>query len=151
MSEMIKLGISMGYPVNWGFERILRDLIQNFYDSIGSECFGKEFSYKYGRNDDGSYKLEMRTLGHPFAIRIKYNIRNIFMCEEDFGTDSFAETLVRFIDVMLHAFGSSRSNRLNVMFTEFGAYLIKNAGFISQCKNIWITLAESLPMEKGKT
>ena len=40
--SLIKLGIAMDYPVEWDFERILRDLIQNFYDSIGCENFAKE-------------------------------------------------------------------------------------------------------------
>lgn len=45
--SLIKLGIAMDYPVEWDFERILRDLIQNFYDSIGYENFAKEFHYSY--------------------------------------------------------------------------------------------------------
>ena len=67
MSELIKLGVAADYPVHWTFERILRDLIQNFYDSIGYEHFGKEFHYEYHKDDDwGEYQLTMSTEGHPF-------------------------------------------------------------------------------------
>ena len=40
--KLIKLEIAMDYQVNWEFERILRDLIQNFYDSIGFNMFKNE-------------------------------------------------------------------------------------------------------------
>ena len=40
---LVPLDLVMDYPVNWEFWRILRDLIQNFYDSIGYENFHKEF------------------------------------------------------------------------------------------------------------
>ena len=67
--SLIKLGIAMDYPVEWDFERILRDLIQNFYDSIGCENFTKEFHYsyraEYGRKR--SYTVKMSTQGHPFS------------------------------------------------------------------------------------
>lgn len=40
--KLIPLHIAMDYPVNWDFERILRDLVQNFYDAIGCERFKEE-------------------------------------------------------------------------------------------------------------
>lgn len=67
--SLIKLGIAMDYPVEWEFGRILRDLIQNFYDSIGWENFAKEFMYMYepewGRAK--KYTVKMSTKGHPFS------------------------------------------------------------------------------------
>ena len=67
--SLIKLGIAMDYPVEWDFERILRDLIQNFYDSIGCENFAKEFHYSYRAEYGGkrSYTVKMSTQGHPFS------------------------------------------------------------------------------------
>lgn len=67
--SLIKLGIAMDYPVEWDFERILRDLIQNFYDSIGYENFAKEFHYSYRAEYGGkrSYTVKMSTKGHPFS------------------------------------------------------------------------------------
>ena len=67
--SLIKLGIAMDYPVEWDFERILRDLIQNFYDSIGCENFAKEFYYSYRAEYGGkrSYTVKMSTQGHPFS------------------------------------------------------------------------------------
>ncbi|MDE7185883.1 MAG: hypothetical protein K2O40_15775 [Lachnospiraceae bacterium] len=44
---LIRLGIAMDYQVKWGMRRILRDFVQNFYDSIGAERFGDEFEYKW--------------------------------------------------------------------------------------------------------
>ena len=44
-NELIKLGIAIDYPIDWDIEMVMRDLIQNFYDAIGSERFNKGFSY----------------------------------------------------------------------------------------------------------
>ena len=52
--ELIKMDIAIDYPVRWSFERVLRDLIQNFYDSIGPEKFGKEMNYTYSRESSGT-------------------------------------------------------------------------------------------------
>lgn len=40
---IIPINIVREYPVDWNFQQILRDLIQNFYDEIGYENFFKEF------------------------------------------------------------------------------------------------------------
>ena len=61
----INLGIALDYPVNWDFEMILRDLIQNFYDEVDYHQFGKEFRYSY-TEENSTYTLEMELRGHPF-------------------------------------------------------------------------------------
>ena len=65
--RLIRLGIAIDYPVHWSFERILRDLNQNFYDSIGYEKFGESYHYSF-REEEGSdgYHVLMKTEGHPF-------------------------------------------------------------------------------------
>ena len=64
--SLIPLNIAMDYPINWDLKRVLRDLIQNFYDSIGYEKFDKEFIYTWTENESGHYDVEMATHGHPF-------------------------------------------------------------------------------------
>lgn len=64
--ELIKMGIAVDYPVLWSFERTLRDLIQNFYDSIGPEKFGKEMEYTYRWEPAGTLELIMKTMNRPF-------------------------------------------------------------------------------------
>lgn len=49
--RLIKLNITMTYPVKWSMRKILRDYIQNFFDAIGTESFKDRFS--------GSYKDSM--------------------------------------------------------------------------------------------
>ncbi|MDE7310012.1 MAG: hypothetical protein K2N87_00015 [Eubacterium sp.] len=68
--SMIPLGIAMDYPVNWGIHRIIRDFVQNFYDSIGPERFAKEFMYKWEIEDepDGRFiHVRMQAFGHAFS------------------------------------------------------------------------------------
>lgn len=65
--ELIKMEIALDYPVLWSFERVLRDLIQNFYDSIGMEKFGEDFQYSCRREPSGTFELTMKTAGRPFS------------------------------------------------------------------------------------
>ncbi len=66
--KLLKLGIALDYAVNWNFERILRDLIQNFFDSIGYQTFEQEFEYKYtNAKNKNQYQVLMQTENHPFS------------------------------------------------------------------------------------
>lgn len=65
--SLIPLNIALDYPINWEFERILRDLIQNFYDSIGADRFHEEFFYSWKEEKDGTFSIEMKTHAHPFS------------------------------------------------------------------------------------
>ena len=76
--DFISLGITMDYPVRWGVRRIIRDFIQNFYDSIGYEHFAEEFEYRWEIMDEdtpaaacsryaGQLHIRMRTPGHTFS------------------------------------------------------------------------------------
>lgn len=88
--SLVPLGIAMDYRVNWNVHRIIRDFVQNFYDSIGYERFADEFQYEWEiipyqkpsgsvlqEHDLGSdwkgiekgrmLHIRMRTLGHSFS------------------------------------------------------------------------------------
>ena len=62
---IVPLNIIRGYPVDWDFSKILRDLVQNFYDEICYENFAKEFMYEW-HEVNGFINLSMRTKGHSF-------------------------------------------------------------------------------------
>lgn len=62
---IIPLNIVREYPVDWDFPKILRDLVQNFYDEIGYENFAREFVYTW-EEVDGFINLSMKTKGHSF-------------------------------------------------------------------------------------
>lgn len=63
--SLIKLEIATDYPIQWEFCRVFRDLIQNFYDSLRSEDFEKNFRYSFELEDDG-YHVVMETLNREF-------------------------------------------------------------------------------------
>jgi len=48
--KLVSLNLVMGYPVNWSRFKVLRDFVQNFYDSIGFEQWTKRFSCKQTRD-----------------------------------------------------------------------------------------------------
>ena len=48
--RLIKLNITMTYPVKWSMRKILRDYIQNFFDAIGTESFKDRFFESYKDN-----------------------------------------------------------------------------------------------------
>lgn len=66
MSRLIKLGISSDYPVKWSFEKVLRDLIQNYYDSLGEKQFSSGFNYAWRVQADNTISLSMKSENRPF-------------------------------------------------------------------------------------
>lgn len=62
---LIKLEIALDYPINWEFNRVFRDLIQNFYDSLGADDFYGKFHYSYEKNKNG-FDVVMETQGKEF-------------------------------------------------------------------------------------
>lgn len=67
MRKLIPLDMAVTYPVKWYMDKILRDLVQNFYDSIGYKNFYKEFKFESGYTEGRGYELAMWTLGHTFS------------------------------------------------------------------------------------
>lgn len=47
MQQIEKLNLVMSYPVKWTVFAVMRDYVQNFYDAVGPDRFGKDFSYIY--------------------------------------------------------------------------------------------------------
>jgi hypothetical protein len=43
----IPLNLMLNYQIRWSKQKVLRDLIQNFYDAAGAGKFGKVFKYAY--------------------------------------------------------------------------------------------------------
>ncbi len=75
---LIPLGIAMDYRVHWNVHRIIRDFVQNFYDSVGYEHFADEFQYEWKILKEKSVPLpcarkgtslhiKMQTFGHAFS------------------------------------------------------------------------------------
>lgn len=64
--SLVPLGIAMDYRVNWNVHHIIRDFVQNFYDSIGCERFADEFQYEWEIEKDRMLHIKMRTFGHSF-------------------------------------------------------------------------------------
>ena len=49
-SKIIPLNLILDYPVNWSRYKVLRDLVQNFYDAVGCQEWHKRFSYSLESN-----------------------------------------------------------------------------------------------------
>ena len=67
MQRLIPLEMSYDYPVDWNYQRIIRDLVQNFYDSIGRKNFYRDFIYETGEVSNYSFDLVMKCKGYPFS------------------------------------------------------------------------------------
>ena len=65
-NELIKIGIALDYPINWTIETVMRELVQNFYDAIGEERFGKDFKINVRRNKE-FVDVVMETKGNSFS------------------------------------------------------------------------------------
>ena len=60
---IVPLNIVTTYPVRWGKYEILRDYVQNFYDSVDHKDWSKKFQYAY---DENSLQLRMWVDGVTF-------------------------------------------------------------------------------------
>lgn len=58
MQQIEKLNLVMSYPVKWTVFAVMRDYVQNFYDAVGPDRFGKDFSYAY---NEETKSLRMQT------------------------------------------------------------------------------------------
>jgi hypothetical protein len=50
-AQIISLNLIYDYPVKWSKYKVLRDFIQNFYDSIGHREWNSRFRYHYNNNE----------------------------------------------------------------------------------------------------
>jgi hypothetical protein len=67
----IPLDIAVDYPINWSFRQALRDLIQNFYDAIGTDHFGSDFFYEYNYDCKRNiYNLDMKAKTDAFSYEL---------------------------------------------------------------------------------
>lgn len=48
--KCVPLNIVMTYPVHWSKYQVIRDFVQNFYDSVGYREWNQRFKYKYVDN-----------------------------------------------------------------------------------------------------
>jgi hypothetical protein len=64
LKDNINLNLIFDYPVKWGRTQILREFVQNFYDSIGLEKWSDGFKYEIANgqltmfSEDASYNYE---------------------------------------------------------------------------------------------
>lgn len=59
----IPLNIVMTYPVHWSRFQVLRDFVQNFYDSIGYDEWANRFQYKY---ENGSLHMWIKDVSFNY-------------------------------------------------------------------------------------
>ena len=64
VTNIIPLNIVFTYPVHWGKFKILRDFVQNFYDSVYTEQWKDSFVYSY---DDNAHELSMQIDNEGFS------------------------------------------------------------------------------------
>lgn len=69
ISKIIPLNIVYSYPVHWGSFHILRDYVQNFYDSVPVDQWSRRFQYEFC---DGTLvmRIENTTFSYEWLLHI---------------------------------------------------------------------------------
>ena len=67
--KIIPLNIVTSYPVRWGKYQVIRDFVQNFYDSVGYSKWCKKFQYDY-LNDTLSVWIDDITFNYEWLLHI---------------------------------------------------------------------------------
>jgi hypothetical protein len=68
-SEVVPLHLIFDYPVHWSKFKVLRDLLQNFYDAVGHREWHRRFSWQC---EDGRLQLNAQDVGfsHDWLLHI---------------------------------------------------------------------------------
>lgn len=62
-TSIINLNLITTYPVKWDIYKILRDFVQNFYDSVPNAEFNKRFSHEY---TDGNLIMKCSNVSYNY-------------------------------------------------------------------------------------
>jgi hypothetical protein len=61
--KTVPLNLILDYPVSWSPYKVLRDLLQNFYDAVGYRAWHERFSYS---QENGTLFLSARDVGFSY-------------------------------------------------------------------------------------
>jgi hypothetical protein len=61
--KIVPLNLVLDYPVAWSRYKVLRDLVQNFYDAVGCRAWQERFSHSL---EDGVLYLRARNVGFSY-------------------------------------------------------------------------------------
>ncbi|MDR1417049.1 MAG: hypothetical protein LBJ57_06490 [Prevotellaceae bacterium] len=67
--KTLPLNLIFDYPVHWSKYKVLRDFVQNFYDSIGHKKWHKSFTYTY-KNDVLVMKAKNVSFSYEWLVHI---------------------------------------------------------------------------------
>lgn len=86
--RQIPLNIMLNYPVRWDTFKIIRDFVQNFYDSKGCQSWWKDFRYQYSEE---SRTLQMECLDSSFSYEWLLHIGASTKSKSDSAAGYFGE------------------------------------------------------------
>ena len=79
-SNLIPLSLIFDYPVRWSKYKVLRDLIQNFYDAVGHQEWDRRFSYEL--NGKGLlFKAAHVDFSYDWLIHIGASTKRDSLCQ----------------------------------------------------------------------
>ena len=142
----VKLNIAMTYP-----------MLNLFEEPSGIECICIEilfeamnhiFPYKLYdmrpkvviQNDNRKYSPLLyaeRRYAKKQNDKRKYTLNKIIMSHDDFQKGQFEQVFLKFADILLHAYGTNRTARINVFLTHLGAACIRHREFLEKCREAW--------------
>ena len=67
----------------------------------------------------------------------KYRIRKVCFDSDYMSKDGFYNAFLKLADSLLHAYGTYRSELMNLAYTDLGAGLIDGASVLQEYKKCW--------------
>lgn len=98
-------------------------------------CVGFTKVVKYHNDKRNTYGLKVMRYAKYVCIK-----RNLILDSKDLESESFDNTFIKFVDILLHTYGSSRSNKMNLMLTALGEFIIKYRAVLDSAREIWNNL-----------
>lgn len=94
----------------------------------------------YYNPEEFSRRIYRKNKNANYSVGALYEIETVVMTKTDFENDSFDNTLIKAMDIMIHSFGTSKSDRVNSLLTEVGAVIMRNYDIIEMLRNEWNNL-----------
>lgn len=118
--SIINLNLITTYPVKWDIYKILRDFIQNFYDSVPNKEFNERFSYEYY---DGNLMMKCSNVSFNYEWLLHIGASSKTNSEEKdfagyFGEGFKVAALCAMRDYSFGVKTSSSNWSINVMETD---------------------------------
>jgi hypothetical protein len=148
----------LSYPVQWNKDRILRDIVRNFYDDVGMRQFYKAFKSKYDPTEKAvSLTVTGKGFSYEWLLHMGASTKQGQLGKFAGFFDELLEGVVLgfcfpenpllgkciFENELCHCFGGDASATFSLALTDVMSYMVKNSETLQRYNSLWLEQFDS--------